>query len=113
MFFSAQDAGRLGLWYAEHLGVTAPGEEYGDPVWHQAAGPTVFAAFGPEHRDSPHLGSSGWGINFRVRDLDAMVTQLLEAGIPVSVDPEEYPDGRFASLHDPEGNPVQLWQPQS
>ena len=26
-------------------------------------------------------------------------------------DPERYPNGRFANLHDPEGNPVQLWQP--
>ena len=29
----------------------------------------------------------------------------------VEVDPETYPNGTFADLHDPEGNPVQLWQP--
>ena len=28
----------------------------------------------------------------------------------VEVDPERYPNGRFASLADPEGNPIQLWQ---
>ncbi len=40
-----------------------------------------------------------------------MVEQLRGDGIHVEVDPETYPNGRFASLHDPEGNPIQLWQP--
>jgi predicted enzyme related to lactoylglutathione lyase len=51
-------------------------------------------------------------INFRVRDLGAMVAQLKRAGIAVEVDPEMYPNGRFARLQDPEGNPIQLWQPK-
>ena len=25
--------------------------------------------------------------------------------------PESYPNRRFAEVHDPEGNPIQLWQP--
>jgi predicted enzyme related to lactoylglutathione lyase len=50
-------------------------------------------------------------INFRVRDLDKMVAQLRERGITVEVDADLYPNGRFARLSDPEGNPIQLWQP--
>lgn len=50
-------------------------------------------------------------LNFRVRNLAAMVEQLRKASIAVEVDPETYPNGRFARLTDPEGNPVQLWQP--
>ena len=50
-------------------------------------------------------------LNFRVRDLEAMVAQLRRAGITVDVDPQTYPNGLFASLSDPEGNPIQLWQP--
>ena len=80
-------------------------------VWVQEAGPTVFAPFGPEHAASPHLGAGGWGVNFRVRDLDAMVAQLRAAGVEVEVDTEVYPNGRFAQLRDPEGNAVQLWEP--
>lgn len=75
VFFAAADA-ELGRWYADHLGIPAPGGSSDDEVWTQQAGPTVFAPFGDEHRDSPHLGPSGWGINFRVGDLDAMVAQL-------------------------------------
>ena len=47
------------------------------------------------------------------RHLDAMVAQLRRAGIDVEVVPEVYPNGRFAALADPEGNPVQLWEPSS
>ncbi len=50
-------------------------------------------------------------LNFRVRDLKKMAAQLRAAGIAVEIDPQSYPNGGFASLHDPEGNPIQLWQP--
>jgi len=40
-----------------------------------------------------------------------MISQLRTTGIEVTLDPEAYPNGRFASLEDPEGNPIQLWQP--
>jgi glyoxylase I family protein len=110
-FFRATDADSLGRWYADHLGVAAPPASYDEPVWEQDAGPTVIAPFGEEHWESPHLGPRGWGINFRVTDLDTMVEQLRAAGIEVDVDAEVYPNGRFAQLHDPEGNAVQLWQP--
>jgi glyoxylase I family protein len=112
VFFAARDADGLQRWYADHLGVGAPPASYDEPEWHQEAGPTVFAAFGPEHHASPHLGPLGYGINFRVPDLDAMVAQLRATGIEVEVDTEVHPNGRFASLVDPEGNPVQLWQPR-
>jgi len=50
-------------------------------------------------------------INFRVRDLDVMVAQLRAARISVELDEQLYPNGRFARLNDPEGNPIQLWEP--
>jgi glyoxylase I family protein len=40
-----------------------------------------------------------------------MVTQLRAAQITVEVDGKSYPNGRFAKLHDPEGNPIELWEP--
>ena len=50
-------------------------------------------------------------VNFRVHNLDRMAAQLRSAGITVKVDPEHYPNGRFARIHDPEGNPIELWEP--
>jgi len=110
VFFRADDPDQLGRWYAEHLGVDPAPESYDVPSWWQQAGPTVFT---PMAADSEHFGSPprAWSINFRVRDLDAMISQLRTTGIEVTLDHEAYPNGRFASLEDPEGNPIQLWQP--
>ncbi|AGZ42789.1 VOC family protein [Actinoplanes friuliensis] len=110
LFFRARDPELLGRWYAERLGVDQPPSSYDTSSWWQAPGPTVFTAMAA---DSEHFGrpEQQWSVNFRVDDLDAMVEQLRGHGVPVKVDPEEYPNGRFAELHDPEGNPVQLWQP--
>ncbi len=40
-------------------------------------------------------------VNFRARDLDRMAAQLRAAGIAVEIDPQSYPNGRFARLRDP------------
>ena len=110
-FFTADDPGALAAWYADVLGVTLPPSSYDGEVWTQRAGPTVFAPFGADAAESPVIGRAGWGINFRVRDLDALVDKLRAKGVDVAVDGEEYPNGRFAQLRDPEGNAIQLWEP--
>ena len=79
-------------------------------MWQQEAGPTVFAPF-PETSDYFGDPQQMWMVNFRVRDLDKMLGQLRAAGIEVQADAESSPIGRFARLHDPEGNPIELWQP--
>lgn len=109
-FFRADDTGALAKWYADHLGVDLVPSDYDTPAWQTKAGTTVFAPF---EKDTQYFGDMAkqWMINFRVRDLDAMAAQLRDTGIDVEVDPETYPNGRFASLKDPEGNPIQLWEP--
>jgi len=103
LFFRSRDPKKLTQWYQAHLGID-------QPSWQQAAGPTAFNAF---PLDTDYFGSKqqGWMVNFRVRSLDAMVEQLRKANIEVKVDPEKYSYGRFARLHDPEGNPIELWEP--
>ena len=112
LFFRSRDPKKLAQWYQLHLGIDPVPTDYGQPVWQQAAGPTVFAPF---PMDTDYFGSKqqGWMVNFRVRSLDAMVAQLQKADIEVKLDPEKYPNGRFARLHDPEGNPIELWEPAS
>jgi glyoxylase I family protein len=110
LFFRSTDPKKLAQWYQLHLGIDPVPTEYGHPSWHQAAGPTVFSPF---PKDTDYFGSpqQAWMVNFRVRSLDAMVAQLQKSSIEVKVDPEKYPNGRFARLHDPEGNPIELWEP--
>ena len=111
LFFRAKNPAATAQWYKEHLGIDFAPADYGQKGWSQEAGPTVFAPF---PQDSEYFGDTTkqWMINFRVNDLDAMVKQLRAANIPVTVDQENYPNGRFARLHDLEGNPIELWEPR-
>jgi catechol 2,3-dioxygenase-like lactoylglutathione lyase family enzyme len=111
-FFRAKDPKALALWYEQHLGILPIPTSYGDRGWQQEAGSTAFAPF---KETSGYFGDpqKDWMLNFRVRDLDKMAAQLQAAGIEIKVDPQSYPNGRFARLHDPEGNPIELWQPMA
>lgn len=110
-FFRSRDPAGLQRWYQEMLGVDAVPRSYEEGAWVQQEGETVFAPF---DQDSEMIGppEHTWMLNFRVTDLEAMVAQLRAAGAEVEVDPEEYPNGWFAQTEDPEGNRIQLWQPQ-
>ena len=109
-FFRGKDPKKLAEWYETNLGVGRVPTDYGGRPWRTDAGITVFAPF---KEDTKYFGDLRfqWMINFRVRDIDKMIAQLRGRGIAVDVDPEVYPNGRFARLTDPEGNPIQLWQP--
>jgi predicted enzyme related to lactoylglutathione lyase len=107
-FFRAQDPAALAAWYQTHLGIAAGGEA----VWEQQAGPTIFAPF-PAATDY-FAADRAFMLNLRVEGLDALVTALLAAGIKVEQRAEwDMPGiGRFARIHDPEGNPIELWEPE-
>ena len=111
--FRAREPDTLNQWYGDHLGVIMLGSQtYDDPGWFQDRGECVFSAVDPDSKLPGPLGKT-WCINFRVDDLDGMVEKLRADGISVEPDPEPYPNGRFAWLEDPEGNRIQLWEPNS
>jgi predicted enzyme related to lactoylglutathione lyase len=106
-FLRADDPEALGAWYRDCLGLDAG--EHG--VWEQEPGPTVFATF---DADTDYLGSRAQPsmLNFRVRDLDAMLAQLHDKGADVVDDVQEMEGvGRFGWVTDPAGNRIELWQP--
>jgi glyoxylase I family protein len=111
-FFKAKSPKALAQWYSDHLGVSTTPQGDGQEPWTQAAGPTAFQPF---NENTKYFGRAEqmFMLNFRVRNLDAMVAQLRRADIKVDVDSQTYPNGRFARLVDPEGNPIQLWEPKS
>ncbi len=110
IFFRAKNPEKLSNWYNEHLGVNPVPANNGQLPWVQKEGPTVFAPF---EETTEYFGkeTQAWVINFRVSNLSKMVEQLKNAEIEVSINEEEYPNGKFARLHDPEGNPIELWEP--
>jgi len=107
--FRSENPAALKQWYIEVLGV-----DINEMVWMQDAGPTVLEPF---PKDSDYYGvEKGWMLNFRVTDLQAFIKVLREKGVEV-IEKDEWnsmPEvGTFARVHDPEGNPIELWQPAS
>ena len=104
IFFRCKDPEAMAAWYTQHLGIAT-----GGAPWQQQAGPLVFAPF---PADTDYFPSDRqWMMNVRVDDLTAMITRLRAAEIDVETRAEwdgEY--GQFARIHDPEGNPIELWQ---
>ena len=81
-------------------------------VWQQEAGPTVFDPF---PLDTDYFPSDKqWMLNFRVADLKKLMADLKSKGVEVITKDEwnTMPEiGAFARIYDPEGNPIELWEP--
>ena len=116
LFFRAKDPEALGAWYKEQLGVGGGcvaevlEDEPNEWVWSIAGGPMVFQPF---KADSDYFAADkAFMINLRVTGLDALLDKLRSAGVEVITKPEwDDPQlGRFARIHDPEGNAVELWE---
>lgn len=114
VFFKARDPDALRVRYVEHLGIP------------QAAGTTGFCRrhdLAPERRghtvwspwpDDTHCfgpGDSGWMINYRVDDLDAVLARLRAEGVDVDDRRADSEFGRFGWGFDAEGNRFELWEP--
>jgi glyoxylase I family protein len=105
-FFRANEPDALSAWYKTHLGIDSSGHG-----WHQSAGPTVVAPFSRSTDYFP--AEKQWMLNLRVSGLDLLLDELAASGIAIIRKPEWDTDtiGRFARIHDPEGNPIELWEP--
>ena len=114
VFLRSADPARLAAWYREHLGftVTAAGEPDpdGNWMWQQQGGPTVYSVF---KADSDYFAVDRQVMmNLRVEGIDALLGRLRDAGVEVITKPEwDHPEtGRFARVHDCDGNPIELWE---
>ncbi|WP_157220002.1 VOC family protein [Flavisphingomonas formosensis] len=116
LFFRAADPDALSEWYRRHLGIGAglSAEGAGEPeswTWTAHGGPVAFAPFKATTDYFP--ADKQWMLNLRVAGLDALLGSLRAAGIAIVTDPSwDSPEaGRFARIHDPEGNAIELWEP--
>jgi predicted enzyme related to lactoylglutathione lyase len=108
VFFRAVDPVALRAWYAEQLGIEM--EDYGTTFRAKDGDQTVWAPF-PADTDYFGGGPQQLMVNFRVRDLAAMLAQLRAAGVDVDERVEEIEFGRFGWATDAEGNRFELWEP--
>ncbi|WP_129715634.1 VOC family protein [Pedobacter sp. SYP-B3415] len=114
IFFKCKDPAAMNEWYQKHLGipVTAYGatfnwrdeqnpEKTGSTAW--STFPADTAYFAPSQKD--------FMINYRVHDLELLVSELQREGIKFTDEIQTYEYGKFVHLLDPEGNAIELWEP--
>jgi predicted enzyme related to lactoylglutathione lyase len=115
IFFKAQDPKALQAWYKLHLGIDV--QDWGGTAFDwkdaegQPVGGTTVWSIAPADGDSFAPSTAPFMVNYRVADLHALLTALMEEGCTVldKVDDSEY--GKFGWVMDPEGNKVELWEP--
>jgi len=111
VFFKARDPVALAAWYREHLGIpAAPNQTYATLLSNSNGEPTVWSIF-PNDADYFGPATQVLMLNYRVRNLDAMLSQLRTASVVVEDCIEDSEFGRFGWATDPEGNRFELWQP--
>lgn len=115
-FKSRSDSAALAAWYHRHLGI--PLESWGGAVlrWpDDTANDRGLTVWTVADKDSQWFSpsDSAFMINYRVDDLDALISQFRNDGIEIVSGPESHENGKFAWIMDPEGNKVELWEPMA
>lgn len=113
VFFKSADPETLCAWYAEHLGMTI-GPDFKGAVFKASVQPAgTYAVWSPFRQDTTYFEPSrqAFMINLVVDDLDGALAQVAAAGATVNGEPERSAFGAFGWFTDPDGNKVELWQP--
>jgi predicted enzyme related to lactoylglutathione lyase len=120
VFLKANDPAALAQWYTKHLGIEfqGGGEDCGTSqnFWTEfvcrddAKRVAIVFAIQSAKSKLPHERHA-IEINYRVADMERLLTQLQSAGVAVEKR-EDYDYGRFAWFRDPENNRIELYQPQ-
>ena len=115
IFFKANDPDGLQKWYKNHLGPKPDPDGCVVFRWRERdeAARKASTVWAPFPADTKYFGNGSQTamVNYRVKDLDAMLAQLRSVKAIVADKIEESEYGRFARVTDPEGNRIELWQP--
>ncbi|MFI5417289.1 MAG: VOC family protein [Candidatus Lutacidiplasmatales archaeon] len=114
VFLRARNPEELAAWYRDHLGLEIKDQmavyKWISPRGRKRAGTTLWAALGAGDREWGR-GRPSAEVNYRVANLDQLLTQLRAKGVRVSPDAEPSAYGKFGWAEDPEGNRLELWEP--
>lgn len=114
VFLKADDPESTRSWYQKHLGIQS-GQWGGTFQWKKASdesknGYTAWSIFksdttytDPSTKDSM--------INYRVENLEELLSALEEEGVEIVGEMESYEYGKFGWIMDPNGYKIELWEP--
>ena len=115
--YQVKDVARSVAFYTQHLGFTV-GRQQLPAFANVSLGGTQILLSGPGASGSrPMPGGQqqepgGWNrVVLKVVDLPALVAQLKAAGVRFRNEMETGPGGRQIQIEDPDGNPIELFEP--
>jgi predicted enzyme related to lactoylglutathione lyase len=114
IFFKCNDPKQMREWYKTNLGLTT--NQYGAVFeWFQGADSTKkgFTSWSVFNVKTKYFEPSTkeFMINYRVENLAALIADLKKSGVRVVDSIESVDYGKFAHIMDPEGNKIELWEP--
>lgn len=114
VFFKCKDPEKLKSWYKKNLGLNT--DQYGTNFeWWQGADSTKkgFTQWSPFSKNTKYFSPSkkDFMINYRVDNMDRLITQFKLDGVKILDTVETYDYGKFLHILDLEGNKIELWEP--
>lgn len=114
IFFKCKDPKSLKEWYSKNLGLNV--NQYGAVFeWRQGADTTKkgFTQWSPFKETTKYFlpSTKDFMINYRVEHMDELVAELKKNGVTICDTIETYDYGKFVHILDPEGNKLELWEP--
>ncbi|MBK7129773.1 MAG: VOC family protein [Crocinitomicaceae bacterium] len=114
IFFRSENPSNLNAWYGKHLGLAI--DDYGSPFeFRNANQPDQinYLRWSPFEKNTKYLQPSekDFMINYRVYNLEGLVRNMKNDSIEFLDEITNYDYGKFIHLIDPEGNKLELWEP--
>ncbi|MCW5907456.1 MAG: VOC family protein [Chitinophagales bacterium] len=114
IFFKCKNPKAIREWYKTNLGLAV--NQYGSVFeWYQGADSTKkgFTQWSPFKETTKYFEPSAkdFMINYRVENIETLVAELHKNGVTVLDTIQVYNYGKFVHLLDPEGNKLELWEP--
>ena len=112
LFFKTKDPNSTKEWYKKHLGFNT--DDYGCTFWWKdEQGNKCSTQWSPFKKDTTYFQPSkkDFMFNYRVANLQELLTTLKNEGVTVVGDIQEFDYGKFAWILDNEGNKIELWEP--
>lgn len=112
VFFKSKNSKELVAWYGKHLGLKT--DDYGSTFWWKdKEGNDCCTQWSPFDEKTTYFQPSEKEFmqNFRVDNLDALLETLKTEGVTIVGKVERFDYGNFGWILDPEGNKIELWEP--
>jgi glyoxylase I family protein len=117
--YQVKDVARAAAFYTQHLGFTLQIQVL--PAFASVSlGDAQILLTGPGASGSRAMANGqlqepgGWNrVVLRVSDLPAFIEELKKAGVRFRNEMQTGPGGRQIQIEDPDGNPIELFEPQA